>query len=213
MGDVPMTVQRKHTATLFVLMLVAVPALAMSQTGPVFDAEGEVWGTSTAEISTDPGFEGYWKYCIEINWDLKDIGPWALSHASLLLGEDCVCECNDTYFAFADTIGSGPGEGGCEVYYYAELECEGDPTIPFPEPTLKFEPFEGDCEPDVVGTAYLCFYSFLFPTSHGTFEDCLVVKFSTRHITGDLEGVLPLCDPGASATERSTWGAIKVLCR
>jgi hypothetical protein len=102
--------------------------------GVPLSAQEHIWGTSSAALSNDPGFEGYWKYCFEISWDVTGYDGYGVSHIDILLGlELCPCVCFDGYFAFADTVGSGPGTtngSGCTVYWYGYFECEGDPTVP-----------------------------------------------------------------------------------
>jgi hypothetical protein len=176
-----------------------------------------VWGTSTAEISTGPDYPGYWRYLIEIGWDVTNYNGYGLSHIDVFLGlEGCACVCAPGYFAFTDTVGSGPGTpngGPCTVYWYGTFNCEGDPTIPDGVPLVKFEYYEDTCEPDKVGSASLCFYCVAAPTPPGTFVDALGVKFGPEFEKGDLVGVLPTCDNAYSETDPSTWGKLKALYR
>lgn len=170
-----------------------------------------IWGTSTATFPNDPGFEGMWKYCLEVGWDTSG---HALSHTGLFIGlEECPWYCDPGFFAFPDPAGSGTGEGGCTVTYYGEFVCEGDPTMPGDEgPTLKFEPYEElGCEPGPTGTATLCFYSVGLPTEHQIFPDYLGIKYGLNTSTGDLEGVLPSCL--TSPVTDMTWGSVKAIYR
>jgi hypothetical protein len=172
-----------------------------------------IWGTSSASLSTDPGFEGYWKYCLEIHWDTNPFGSHAMSHADVFLSlEDCANACEPGRFAFADTAGSGDGDGGCTVYYTGEFLCQGDPHFPqFPFPTVKFEPIEAACEPGTVNSAYVCYYSQFIPGPYAVHPDALGIKFGQNTGTGPLEGVLPICE--VSPVEDRTWGTIKSLYR
>jgi hypothetical protein len=176
-----------------------------------------VWGTSTAELSSDPGYGGYWKYYMDIGWDVTSYNGHGVSHIDFFLGlEECECVCAQGYFAFTDTVGMGPGTpngGECTVYWYGTFECEGDPTIPDGVPLIKFQYFEDDCEPDKVGTVHLCFYSVAAPVPSGTFTDALAVKFGPYFEKGDLVGVLPSCETAYSAAETSAWGSLKALFR
>ena len=177
-------------------------------------AQEHVWGTSSASLSSDPGFVGYWKYCLTITWDVTNYGgkPHALSHISILLGlENCPRACDFGYFAFADTVGYGTGEKGCTAHYYSYFECKGDPTIPVRMPTVKFEPYESGCEPGVAGTAVVCFYSVSPPRPIYPFLRPIWIKFGLNVTDGPLEGVLPNCINPSNALEPSTWGAIKAL--
>ena len=178
-------------------------------------ADPDLWATGTASEVTEPGYEGYWKYCLTVNWiDL----PQGVSHVDVLVMlEECACACSLGYFAFADTVGSGPGTNSvpCTVYYYGPFECFGDPSIGITDPLVKFEPHEEGthCEPDKDGYATVCYYSVASPTEADIYEDVIVLKYSTEYALGDLDGVLPICDPAYSATEPTAWGQIKSLYR
>jgi hypothetical protein len=170
--------------------------------------------TGTAYMATEPGYEGLWVYCYEVTWSNL---PHGVSHLDFLLTmlEDCPCVCVNGYFAFEDTVGYGPGIDGecpCTVYYYGFFECNGDPSIPIYGPLIKFEPFEDGCEPDVEGTAQLCFYSVAAPV-YGNWPDYIAIKFAGESETGDLNGPLPGCENGVSGIEASTWGNVKALYR
>jgi hypothetical protein len=174
----------------------------------------DVWAIGSAEWSADPGYENHWKYCYEIYWAGL---PHGVSHVDVLLCliEDCECLCESDYFVFAETVGSGPGTSNgepCTVYYYGYFECFGDPSIEIFVPVIKFEPYEGDCEPGIDGWAYLCFYSVGAPM-WGTFPNYIAIKFGTEFALGDLEGALPGCNTAWSSTESSTWGRVKALYR
>ena len=185
------------------VLLISVPA----------GANPDCSATGTAELTSDPGYLGYWKYCYEFTWSGL---PHGASHLDVfIMLQDCACLCAPGYFAFADTVGSGPGENGepCTVYYYASFLCEGDPTMGNGLPTIKFEYYENGCEPGKDGTAFLCFYSVAAPMQEGTFEDAIGMKFGTDTDTGCLVGVMPSCDTNASATENSSWGSVKALYR
>jgi hypothetical protein len=175
-----------------------------------------VWGESEAWPSSDAGFQGYWKYRVSISWNVagySDPGR-ALSHVSIILGLDnCLDVCSDDYFAFPDTVGSSEGEGLCTVYYYLEFDCTGDPTVPERSPTIKFEPYPSECEPDIAGTATVCFYSIAPPDTASTGPAHVWVKFGPDVERGLIEGPLPRCDDISTGAETSAWGAIKLLFR
>ncbi len=172
-----------------------------------------IWGTSTASPATEPGYEGYWKYCFDIEWDTTSYGGYGLSHSSVFLGlEDCSAACSPGAFAFADTVGSSGGDDDCTVWYYALFECGGDPHFPqFPFPTIKFEYYEDDCEPGGVGSAHLCFYSIFVPSPPADHPNRLGIKFGLSTETGPLDGQLPMCE--TSPAETVSWGTIKSLYR
>jgi hypothetical protein len=98
------------------------------------------------------------------------------------------------------------------VYYYCIFEPFGDPSTGMDFMLLKFEPYEGDSEPDVEGSAHLCFYSIGAPI-WGSFPDCIGIKFAGESVLGELDGALPGCHSGCSPTDAATWGNIKALYR
>ena len=178
----------------------------------VLASEDHVWGEAAAMMSSDPGFEGYWKYCLLTGWDVSDHveGAHGMSHVTIVLGlESCMAACGDAYMGFPDTVGFGQGEGGCTVYYYAELDLNGDPTVPASTPTLKFEPYPATCEPGVSGVISVCFYSLAPPDPLGALGFAWI-KFGPYVEAGTIQGMLPSC-LGTSALENSTWGSIKRL--
>jgi hypothetical protein len=173
-----------------------------------------IGGNATAIRITEPGLEGYWKYCINIDWDVSQYsdGAHGQSHVSIVLGlEECLAYCGEACFSLPDTVGVSDGEGGCQVYYYAELDLFGDPTIPPAVSTLKFEPYPAACEPDVSGTASVCFYSLFPPRVADSNPGSLWIKFGQFTEEGFITGRLPSCS--TAATENSSWGGIKRLFR
>jgi hypothetical protein len=173
-----------------------------------------VSGTSSAWLTNDEGFEGYWKYCLTITWDVRNFGDkaHALSHVSVMLGlENCPLACATNYFTFDDTVGTSIGGDGCTVYYYCEFVCKGDPTMPVHVPTLKFEPCGTLCEPGTYGTVYVCFYSLAPPRLTYSLPSSVWIKFGLNVTSGKLEGLLPNCIDPTAAVEPSTWGRIKAL--
>jgi hypothetical protein len=197
-----------------VLCFAAGPALVVAAAAGT--GQDYVWGESDAWVSDDAGFEGYWKYSMSIGWDVSEYSDpaHATSHVSILLGLDnCLDVCKDGYFAYPDTVGAGTGEGPCTVYYYLEFDCAGDPTVPDPVPTIKFEPYPSYCEPDIVGTASVHFYSIAPPDTESTAPAYVWIKFGQYVERGTIEGVLPMCVDITVSTETSAWGAIKSLFR
>jgi hypothetical protein len=175
-------------------------------------ANPDCWANGTAQLATETGFEGYWKYCYDVSWVEL---PNGVSHLDVfLLLDDCVTVCDPGYFTFADTVGTGPGcnDEPCTVYYYGLFECNGDPSIGVNTPLVKFEPYgDGHCEPDKAGTAYLCFYSMAPPVQAGSFSDVIAIKFGPNSDTGDLSGVLPSCV--TTGTDDASWSQVKALYR
>jgi hypothetical protein len=184
---------------------------------PQAAGQGHIEGTVTAERATDMGHDGYWKYCLNVDWNLTEFGNRGVSHIDVILGlEACPSVCNSGYFAFKDTAGVGPGivgEDSCMLYWQGLFECHGDPGTPEGVPNIKFEYSEGLCEPSAAGTAYLCFYSIAPPTPPDTFPSAIAAKFGRAWTSGDLIGVLPVCDPNYVSNRMSTWGNVKALFR
>jgi len=173
-----------------------------------------VGGHSTATRITEPGLRGYWRYCITVSWDVSQYpeGAHGASHLSIVLGlDECIGYCGESCFMFPDTVGVGGGVDGCDVYYYAELDIRGDPTIPPTISTIKFEPYYSDCEPDEAGAATVCFYSLFPPLVRESQPGSIWIKFGVYTEEGQITGMLPSCSTAAS--ESSSWGSIKRLFR
>ena len=176
--------------------------------------EDYVWGECEAWESSDAGFQGYWKYSMSISWNVVGYSDpsHALSHVSIILGlENCLDVCDDDYFAFPDTAGSSEGEGLCTVHYYVDFDCTGDPTVPERSPTIKFEPYESYCEPDLTGTASVFFYSIAPPDTTASGPAYVWIKFGPDVERGLIEGPMPRCVDIPTAAETSAWGAIKSM--
>lgn len=177
--------------------------------------EGDcVSATSSAWPSTDPGFEGYWKYCITITWDVGRYSHRArgLSDISVLLGLDgCLRACSPGYFAMEDTVGASVLGESCTVYYRSEIAPSTFPGIPQPSPTLKFEPYDNRCGQCLCGTARVYFYSLAPPQPVYSFPSSVLVRFGRYMALGGLDGPLPTCVDTPNAVEPSTWGSIKAL--
>ena len=56
-------------------------------------------------------------------------------------------------------------------------------------------------------------FSLFPPTDAAIFEDHLGVKFGQHIETGDLGGVIPLCECDTNPTANGSWGTIKALYR
>jgi hypothetical protein len=194
-----------------VVLLLVVAACFATATGARADA---VWGTGLSYPASDPNYLGYWEYCFHIYWDTTEYGGQGLSHTTIYLGLlSCTCACDEGYFAFRYPAGVGAGEHNCEVYFYGEFDCPGDPHFPIPGPTVKFQPIEDPCEPGATGWVHVCYYSLFPPGTPGLFPDHIGIKFGQHVETGDLDGVLPYCDCPSVPVEQHTWGKLKSLYR
>ena len=128
------------------LMLLVAPA--------VFAQDEVVSAVSTASLSHDPGYVGYWKYCVDISWNVIGVGdtPYGVSHSTVILGLDnCPDACDRGYLLFPDTVGVSSGEGDCYVDYYdlsviannwLRLDC----TVPGNCQGADFEPVDGQVD-------------------------------------------------------------------
>jgi len=196
------------------LAFAALGALACFALLPDLAAADAVWGTGLAWEAIDPAYEGYWVYCYHIYWDTTEYGGHGLSHTTVYLAlSECVCACDPGYFVWYVPAGVGYGEGGCELDFFAEFDCQGDPHFPLSGPTVKFEPEEQSCEPGEVGWVHACYLSLFPPSTHQVFEDHLGIKFAQNVETGDLDGVLPVCECTSTPVTPGTWSTIKGLYR
>jgi hypothetical protein len=133
-------------AVLFLCALLVSPIAIRAQ---VLDCLIE--GTSSVAEVDHP--LGKYLYSIEINWDT--CCPHGQSHMNVALGfdiETCPGVCDDFSFGAPDTAGYSTGvlDSECTVYYYAEFNCEGDPSLEGDEGAIvKFEPYANQCEPGI----------------------------------------------------------------
>lgn len=173
-------------------------------------------GTVSAQ-ETGPN-SGVWKYCITLNYDVTSLAQ-SPSHFSLILGAltECPCACSPGVFEFETPAGTSPGTHQitglpCTVEYEGVFNCEGDPTLPeFPGLALKWEvPAGSTCEPDLAGTATLCFLSWLPPGAPSS--TTAAIKLGQSSCSGTVTGTLPSCDC-PTPVRPGTWGRLKSLYR
>lgn len=170
-------------------------------------------GVSRVEAFSEPGYEGYWRYCIEFSWTTNEIGGKGMSFVNFFIDlGDCPCACDPGIVVFPEDVGTGVGENGCELDFVGIYDCGGDPHFPERGPSIKFESACNGCEPGPRGAATVCFYSMFEPGDDGGHRDVLGIKSSLATVTGDLVGVLPICVCG-SPVEPSSWGVVKGLYR
>jgi hypothetical protein len=168
-----------------------------------------------------------YKYCIDVDWNAGNHG---LSHLDVILGlAECVWVCDGFCFAAHNPAGSSTSppedlvvedcidrdlprevtEDICVTYYTAEFSCDGDPSVQgVVDPLVKFEPIEGECEPEAQGVGTYCFYTNWPPIPVYTPNNYLVVKAGQDVCFGEVAGVLPGCS-FPSATESESWGMLR----
>ena len=172
--------------------------------------------TVTAAISNDPGFVGLYKYTVTGTWDVTRFG---LSHINLYIQlQNCACVCDNRIFKFAYPAGTSNGMnttmGLCTATYTGSYLCKPDPSIPssFGAPLVKFDDAEDGCSAMTVGSGTWSFYSPFPPAPYNVYADAVVIKHGQGVCTGDLKGVLPVCDCSVPAAP-SSWGKVKSTYR
>ena len=157
-----------------------------------------------------------WRYTLVASWEITD--QWAMSHLDLILGlGECECICTDFSYAAPDTAGYAEGVKGddqpCTAYFSPEFNCNGDPSIDFEGPLVKFEDMDDDCDPALIGTGEFWFYSDWPPRLVESENELLALKAGHGLFCfGTLSGQLPDCTCPTPAAP-STWGRVKTLYR
>lgn len=194
--------------TLAGALAIAGPALAV-------DDCAEVSMVVTAQLSTDPGFEGLYKYTVTGSWDITQFG---LSHIDFFLTlKDLECICDPRVVQFGTPAGTSDGEGyvePCTVLYEGVYNCKGDPSVPseLRAPTIKFNALAGDCEPGVTGTGTWVFYSPFPPAPYSVDPEGVAIKHGQQVCLGALAGTMPMGDCTTPAESKS-WGGVKAIYR
>lgn len=171
-------------------------------------------GTISAEITSDAGFEGLYKYTLTLDWDVTEFG---LSHLDIFLAlETCECVCEPGIVAFGNPAGNSNGSttgdaagDSCNVDYIGDYVCMGDPSLPpaMAGPAVKWDALDQlGCEPMVSGSGVFCFYTPLPPAPPSQHETA--IKHGQGVCTGLLIGTLPTCDCAVQA-QVETWGGVK----
>ena len=188
----------------------ALSLLLLGSAGTALAGAPFISGTSSVTYPNDPGFEGLYKYCVELSWDT---GASGLSHASVFIGlETCECICNTGVVQFPTPAGTSTGDPEpCVEEYVGDYQCAGDPTIPqgLDGAAVKFEHDEIDgCEPGQAGTGTFCFYSVFPPAPYNVDPQALGLKYGQDTMLGELVGFLPICQC-VVPTRTSTWSMLK----
>jgi hypothetical protein len=187
---------------LALLCLLAAPQVSLAQCSS---------GTLTAEITTDPGFEGLYKYTLTLDWNFP---MYALSHPALFLDfEACECACDPGVALFGTPAGHTTSEEDglvCENDWFGEYVCTGDPSLPgtVNGPAVKWDPDETLCTPGTVGSGTLCFYTPLPPAASLTHTGAIALKHDTEICYGDIVGTMPICDCTVGV-EATSLGKVK----
>ena len=192
----------------FASLTLARPAMAVDQC-PTLDI------TVTAAVSSDPGFEGLYKYTVTGCWDVSQFG---LSHIDFFLQlKDLECICDPRVIKFPTPGGTSTGTsdaGPCVVTYTGKYNCKGDPTVPaeLAAPTVKFDTDDGPCVGAVAGSGTWVFYSPFAPGPYTVDPEGAAIKHGQGVCVGSLSGTLPMGDCATPASAKS-WGGVKAMYR
>jgi hypothetical protein len=186
-------------ATALILLLITAPGVSAQC----------VTGTITAEIQLSGPYTGLYKYTIEFSWDT----PQGLSNVTLDCGFECDPQlaCQQTY-AFDTPAGYSDGvPPPCQVEYYGEFNCSGNPSVGITHPIVKWDAIDtGSCEPGNMGSGTLCFYTNLPPLPDSPLP-IIIEKDGQNVCQGIIIGDCPtLC---SVPVEEASWGAVKTRFR
>jgi hypothetical protein len=194
------------------LLLFLLPSLGLSASSAPAGAQCAT-GTITASLSSDPGFIGQYKYCVDASWDLVQ---HELSHLDVFLQlPDCPCICHPSFIGFTQPAGQSTETGDvCVQPYTGSYLCKGDPSLPagFNGPAVKFQPDASLCDPGINGSGTFCFYSPMPPAPPSDHANAIAIKHGQDVCYASLTGSLPSCDC-ALPTQALTWGSVKSMYR
>ena len=117
----------------------ATPALATTQ----------IFGNVRASLSGDLGFEGLYRYDVDVVWsiDSPDMDRSDIFVQLEALDDSCGC----TVVLFSEPAGTSDGltclDGSCAINYRGHFFCTSDATSPFPNhgAAARFKPIEASC--------------------------------------------------------------------
>jgi hypothetical protein len=108
-----------------------------------------IFGNVTASISGDPGFEGLYRYDVDVIWT---IDPPAMDRADVFVQLEALDDsCSCVVVRFDDPAGTSDGldcnDGSCTVDYRGKFFCTSDVTSPFPNhgAAVRFKAIEATC--------------------------------------------------------------------
>jgi len=187
-----------------IVFLFAAACLAVSAISSPLHAQC-VDGTIACDLQVGGSYDGLYKYTVTLNWDT----PQGLSNITMDCGfGECVDQVCLSTFLFDSPAGTS--NGACIVRYEGEFNCQGNPSIGFTDPVIKWDAVS-ECEPGNMGTATLCFYTSLGPAP-GTSAPLFLVKNGQNVCSGAIYGDCP-APPCIVSIEGTSWGAVKVRYR
>jgi hypothetical protein len=163
--------------------------------------------TVTSELSTDPGFEGLYKYTVTGSWDVTQYG---LSHIDFFLTlKDLECICDPRVAQFATPAGTSNGEGDRPVHRACRrVQLRAPEHSPELRATIKF-PVSRAGKRRRTGTGS----SIAFPPSpYSVDPEGVAIKHGQQVCLGALAGTMPMGDCSTPA-ETKSWGGVKAIYR
>jgi hypothetical protein len=169
---------------------------------PAHAAGNVVVAYTSAQISSDPGFEGLWRYHVSLQWILQAEDRIPLVFYLDLREFEESCTSGDIVFDNPAGVlpGLDSGMGYCEAPYDGVYLCWRDRRVPFASlgGTAVFEPVIVEtCLLPAASEGIVVFYSELPPGSSRTHYNALAVELPRDLVFGDVHGPLPQ-DPGGS---------------
>lgn len=161
-------------------------------------------GSSTATLIEGGTYDGWYRYDIDIEWDLNAQGA-GLSHWDLILKAGCAEPDHlivfdpeagyDSYAGYSKNgLEPGPWEFGWQGYFDRTGDTSVEPDIT--DPVVKFnDAYDLDGGSDVPGSqghGTFSFYANIIP-EYGTYTDALVAKAGQVEARDALEGAYPSC--------------------
>jgi hypothetical protein len=115
---------------------------------PAF-ATTQIFGNVRASLSGDVGFEGLYRYDVDVIWT---IDPPDMNRADIFVQLEALDDsCGCTVVRFDDPAGTSDGltclDGSCTVNYRGHFFCTSDAISPFPNhgAAARFKPIESTC--------------------------------------------------------------------
>ena len=183
--------------TAIVVLILLIPGAVFAQC---------VSGNVVAESQTTGPFAGLYKYTVTFSWDTTQ----GLSNVTMECGfglcPEYICQ---QIFMFDTPAGTTDGEPApCTVDYAGEFNCNGNPSIGWTDPVVKWDAIAGACEPGNTGSGVLCFYTNMGPSPESELP-LFLVKNGQQVCQGTLTGDCPTACP--VPIEQRSLGAVKAL--